>query len=65
MLFSLFHNFAQTVHIPIHFIKQWFEMLGFTFPPPAGYGLTKTEMNRIMAEKDEEMKVFFDHVQTR
>lgn len=40
-------------------------MLGFTFPPPAGYGLTKTEINRIMAEKDEEIQVFFDHVQTR
>lgn len=32
ILVSLFRGFAQTMHLSIHAVKTWFEILGFSFP---------------------------------
>ena len=60
ILVSLFRGFAQTMHLSIHAVKTWFEILGFSFPPPGGYGLTTEQLNGIFTEKAAEIQAFFE-----
>ena len=62
ILLSLFAGLAQTMHLNFHVIKGWFEILGFSFPPPGGYSLTPDELNLILTEKAPEIQAFFERL---